>query len=119
MSGTYGSLILPPPAEPEWQSHGVRGWNLAQPYPPLIRTALMHAQFETIHPFLDDNGRTGRLLITLQLCHNKVLEHPILYLSDYFKRHRDSYFERLSDYHNKSYIDRWLIFFLEGVTDVA
>ncbi len=93
--------------------------NTAQPYPPLIQAALMHAQFETIHPFLDGNGRTGRLLITLQLCHNKVLEHPILYLSEYFKRHRDSYFERLSDYHDKSDIDRWLIFFLEGVKDVA
>jgi Fic family protein len=93
--------------------------NTPQPYPPLIQAALMHAQFETIHPFLDGNGRTGRLLITLQLCHNKVLEHPILYLSEYFKRHRDSYFERLSDYHNKSDIDHWLIFFLEGVKDVA
>jgi Fic family protein len=93
--------------------------NTEQPYPPLIQAALMHAQFETIHPFLDGNGRTGRLLITLQLCHNKVLEYPILYLSEYFKRHRDSYFERLSDYHNKSDIDRWFVFFLEGVKDVA
>ena len=88
-------------------------------YPPLIKAALIHAQFETIHPFLDGNGRTGRLLITLQLCNDKVLEYPILYLSEYFKRHRDTYFERLSDYHNKGVVERWLIFFLEGVKDVA
>lgn len=93
--------------------------NTAQPYPPLIKTALMHAQFETIHPFLDGNGRTGRLLVTLLLCYDKVLEYPILYLSEYFKRHRDTYFERLSDYHNKENIDEWVLFFLEGVKDVA
>ncbi len=88
-------------------------------FPPLIKAALMHAQFETIHPFLDGNGRTGRLLITLQLCNDKVLEYPILYLSEYFKRNRDTYFARLSDYHNKGLVERWLIFFLEGVHEVA
>lgn len=93
--------------------------NNPQIYPPLIKAALMHAQFETIHPFLDGNGRTGRLLITLQLCNDKVLEYPILYLSEYFKRNRDTYFSRLSDYHNKGNIERWVEFFLEGVKEVA
>lgn len=93
--------------------------NTPQIYPPLIKAALMHAQFETIHPFLDGNGRTGRLLITLQLCNDEVLEYPILYLSEYFKRNRDTYFARLSDYHNKGSIERWVSFFLEGVKEVA
>ena len=93
--------------------------NKKQTYPPLISAALMHAQFETIHPFLDGNGRTGRLLITLYLCQQKVLEHPILYLSEYFKRHRDTYFARLSGYHDKGEINEWVEFFLEGVAEVA
>ncbi len=93
--------------------------NTSQPYPPLIVAALMHAQFETIHPFLDGNGRTGRLLITLQLRHQEVLTYPILYLSEYFRRHRDTYFDRLADYHNKGDIERWVLFFLEGVAEVA
>lgn len=93
--------------------------NNPQIYPPLIKAALMHAQFETIHPFLDGNGRTGRLLIALQLCNDGVLEYPILYLSEYFKRNRDTYFARLSDYHNHGNIERWVEFFLEGVKEVA
>lgn len=93
--------------------------NAPQQYPPLIKAALMHAQFETIHPFLDGNGRTGRLLLTLQLCYDKALEYPILYLSEYFKRNRDVYFSRLSGYHNKGEVERWIEFFLEGVRDVA
>jgi Fic family protein len=93
--------------------------NKQQPYPPLISAALMHAQFETIHPFLDGNGRTGRLLITMYLCRQKVLEYPILYLSEYFKRHRDTYFDRLSAYHNKGEVNEWVEFFLEGVAEVA
>jgi Fic family protein len=93
--------------------------NSPQPYPPLIVAALMHAQFETIHPFLDGNGRTGRLLITLQLRHQGVLEYPILYLSEYFRRHRDTYFNRLADYHNKGELERWVLFFLEGIAEVA
>jgi Fic family protein len=93
--------------------------NNKQSYPALINAALMHAQFETIHPFLDGNGRTGRLLIALYLYQQKVLEYPILYLSEYFKRHRDTYFTKLSGYHNKGEVEEWVQFFLEGVADVA
>ncbi|HVV15203.1 MAG TPA: Fic family protein [Candidatus Paceibacterota bacterium] len=87
--------------------------------PPLIKTALAHSQFETIHPFLDGNGRTGRLLVTFYLCQQEVLERPVLYLSAYFKKHRDTYFDLLNGYHNKGEIVPWLNFFLEGVAEVA
>lgn len=113
--------FVPPP--PHELSHCLGDFekfiNNPQPYPPLIHAALMHAQFETIHPFLDGNGRTGRLLVTLQLHYKGVLEYPILYLSEYFKRHRDTYFDRLADYHNKGDVERWILFFLEGIAEVA
>jgi Fic family protein len=86
---------------------------------PLIKAALAHAQLETIHPFVDGNGRTGRLLITFYLCHHKMLDRPVLYLSEYFKKHRDVYFDLLDNYHNKGNIWPWLDFFLEGVKTVA
>jgi Fic family protein len=87
--------------------------------PPLIKTALLHAQFETIHPFLDGNGRAGRLLVTFYLCQQGILERPTLYLSEYFKRHRELYFELLEGYHNRGEVGPWVNFFLEGITDVA
>ncbi len=87
--------------------------------PPLIRTALMHAQFETIHPFLDGNGRTGRLLVTFYLCQQGILERPVLYLSEYFKRYRDAYFDLLNGYHGREEVLPWLDFFLEGVAQVS
>jgi len=113
--------FVPPPPHELARSLGdfEKFLNMKQPYPPLIIAGLMHAQFETIHPFLDGNGRTGRLLITLQLCHCNMLEYPILYLSEYFKKHRDTYFQYLSDYHNNGNVDRWLKFFLEGVFEVS
>jgi Fic family protein len=114
------SFVPPPPHELSRSLSDLEKFiNESQSYPPLIKTALMHAQFETIHPFLDGNGRTGRLLITLMLCYDKVLEYPILYLSEYFKRNRDTYFDHLSNYHNKGGIEAWVLFFLEGVRDVA
>ncbi|MFH1522324.1 MAG: Fic family protein [Patescibacteria group bacterium] len=85
---------------------------------PLIHIAIVHAQFETIHPFLDGNGRTGRLLITLLLCHRKLLERPVLFLSSYFKKHQKMYYQRLDDYHNGQ-VEQWIDFFLDGIIETA
>ncbi len=87
--------------------------------PILVKAALAHAQFETIHPFLDGNGRVGRLLITLLLCNEGVLSRPLLYLSLYLKRNRDVYYERLQAIRTDGAWEQWLEFFLEGVVDVA
>lgn len=86
---------------------------------PLIVCALAHAQFETIHPFLDGNGRVGRLLITFLLCHEKVLQRPVLYLSHYLKQHRASYYDRLMAIRFAGDWEGWLRFFLTGVAEVA
>ncbi len=86
---------------------------------PLIHIALVHAQFETIHPFLDGNGRTGRLLITLLLCYQKMLERPVLFLSSYFKKHQKIYYEKLNGYHNDGKVVEWLEFFFDGVIETA
>jgi Fic family protein len=89
------------------------------PTPVLVKAALAHAQFETIHPFLDGNGRVGRLLITLLLCSEGVLSRPLLYLSLHFKRNRDSYYEHLQRVRTDGAWEDWLRFFLEGVIEVA
>jgi len=86
---------------------------------PLIVCALAHAQFETIHPFLDGNGRVGRLLITFLLCHAKVLQRPVLYLSHYLKQHRGTYYDRLMAVRFEGDWEGWLRFFLTGVAEVA
>ncbi len=83
--------------------------------PVLVRAALAHVQFETIHPFLDGNGRVGRLLITLQMCHAQVLREPLLYLSLYLKRNRATYYDLLDRVRQKGDWESWLTFFLEGV----
>lgn len=85
---------------------------------PLIHIALAHAQFETIHPFLDGNGRTGRLIITMLLCHRGLLERPVLFLSSYFKHHQKVYYSRLNGFHDGN-VHAWLDFFLDGVIDTA
>jgi Fic family protein len=86
-----------------------------EPTPPLIKAALAHVQFETIHPFLDGNGRLGRLLIVLQLVADGVLREPLLYPSLYFKTHRAVYYELLNDVRRNGDWERWLDFFAEGV----
>jgi Fic family protein len=83
--------------------------------PPLLRAALAHVQFETIHPFLDGNGRLGRLLIVLQLVADGVLREPMLYPSLYFKRHRALYYELLNEVRLRGDWERWLDFFAEGI----
>ncbi len=87
--------------------------------PPLIRAGLAHVQFETIHPFLDGNGRVGRLLITFQLCNDSVLVEPMLYLSLYFKQHREVYYNLLTHVRETGDWETWLEFFLEGVIETA
>jgi Fic family protein len=80
---------------------------------------LAHVQFETIHPFLDGNGRLGRLLITLMLCEENALREPLLYLSLYFKVHRDRYYDLLQSVRTKGDWESWIEFFLEGVAETS
>ena len=87
--------------------------------PALVKIALIHAQFETIHPFLDGNGRMGRLLITFWLCQQEILTKPLLYLSYYFKQNRTEYYDRLMDVRKKGNWEDWIKFFLRGVAEVA
>ena len=87
--------------------------------PPLLRAGLAHVQFETIHPFLDGNGRVGRILITLLLCAEGVLRQPLLYLSLYFKQHRETYYQLLNQTRQTGDWEEWLLFYLEGVRIVA
>jgi Fic family protein len=87
--------------------------------PPLIRIGLLHVQFETIHPYLDGNGRIGRLLITLLLEHWELLEQPLMYLSLYFKRNRDEYYDRLGRVRTHGDWELWTEFFLDGIATIA
>lgn len=87
--------------------------------PPLVRAGLIHVQFETIHPYLDGNGRIGRLLVTLLFEHWNLLTKPILYLSLYFKRHREEYYRRLTAVRSDGDWEGWLDFFLDGVGTIA
>ena len=87
--------------------------------PPLVKIALAHVQFETIHPFLDGNGRVGRLLITFLLTERGVLHKPVLYLSHYLKQHRQTYYEHLQAVRDQGAWEAWLAFFLRGVIEVA
>ena len=112
---------VPPPPEEIVKSLGdiEKFFHEDSNTPSLIKAALIHSQFETVHPFLDGNGRVGRLLITFYLCQQGVLERPVLYLSEYFKAHRETYFDMLHSYHQKGEVDRWISFFLQGVIEVS
>ena len=87
--------------------------------PLLIKIGLAHVRFETIHPFLDGNGRVGRLLITFLLCEGGVLHKPVLYLSHYFRRHRQAYYDLLQSIRDRGQWEAWLNFFLRGVSEVS
>jgi Fic family protein len=93
--------------------------NAATDLPPLVRVALIHAQFETIHPFLDGNGRIGRLLIAALFEHWKLLAEPLMYLSGYLKQHQAEYYRRLSAIRTQGDWEGWVTFFLEGVCVAA
>jgi Fic family protein len=84
----------------------------------VIKAGLLHAQFETIHPFLDGNGRTGRMLITFFFWYQRFLENPVLFLSSYFRKPQQVYYEKLSDYHNGDF-ESWIDFFLDGVIEIS
>lgn len=93
--------------------------NIPEPTDPLIKAALSHVQFETIHPFLDGNGRLGRLLIPLILVEAGILHEPLLYLSVFFKKHRQIYYERLQQVRVTGDWEAWLLFFVDAVADTA
>lgn len=112
--------VPPPPAlVPEALSDLERFLHLTDDIPLLIRIGLAHAQFETIHPFLDGNGRVGRLLITFLLCERRILSKPVLYFSWYLKRHRTLYYERLQSIRDHGDWESWIEFFLTGVTEAS
>jgi len=107
-------LVEPCMAELERFLHGVRA-----PYPALVNAALAHVQFETIHPFLDGNGRIGRLLIAFMLHHQGLLQRPLLYLSLYLKQHRREYYRLLNRVRLEGDWEAWIDFFLQGVEHTA
>ncbi len=114
------ALFVPPPVEE--MKHALddleKFLHNEESVLPIIHIALSHAQFETIHPFLDGNGRTGRLLITMLLCHRNLLERPVLFLSSYFKKHQKVYYQKLNNYHDGD-VEAWVDFFLDGVIETA
>jgi len=113
------AFVPPPPGELLHVLGDLEKFLHDQTLPPLAHAGLVHAQFETIHPFLDGNGRVGRLLVTFLLCERKVLALPLLYLSLFFKRHRAEYYDRLQAVRIDGNWEGWLAFFLRGVQEVA
>jgi Fic family protein len=114
------ALFVPPPPDALMECLGpFEQYLYDKNLPLLIKLGLAHAQFETIHPFLDGNGRLGRLLLTLLLCENGVLREPMLYLSLYLKANRDQYYELLQKTRMEGAWEEWLKFFLEGIAQTA
>jgi Fic family protein len=112
--------FVPPPPEYLMQCMGdLEKYLHAEQTPVLVKAALAHVQFETIHPFLDGNGRLGRLLITLLLCDQGALRQPLLYLSLYFKANRNRYYDLLQSVRLEGGWESWLEFFLEGVLETS
>jgi len=114
------ALYVPPPPENLMEClDAFEKYLYDDRMPLLVKLGLAHVQFETIHPFLDGNGRLGRLLLTLLLCESGVLREPLLYLSLYLKTHRDRYYELLQKVRTEGVWEEWLQFFLEGVESTA
>ena len=120
-SSLNNAAYVPPPPYEMTQAMGDLELylNSDSPIPLLIKCGLAHGQFEMIHPFLDGNGRLGRLLITFLLCHHKALIRPLLYLSAYFKQNQGEYNDRLHAISNVGDWEGWLKFFLKGVGQVS
>ncbi|MEX0893612.1 MAG: Fic family protein [Gemmatimonadota bacterium] len=120
-AGIADAVFVPPPPEMVPEALGALEAFMHAPddLPLLVKIGLAHAQFETIHPFLDGNGRVGRLLITFLLTERGVLTKPVLYLSHYLKRHRQEYYERLQGVRDEGNWEDWLAFFLRGVVEVS
>ena len=120
-SPNTAKFVPPPPAEMKQALDDLEKFLYSEDeYPPLIKAALVHAQFETVHPFLDGNGRTGRLLTTFYLCKLGILERPVLYLSEYFLNNQKAYYDALNTYHSENGdIAVWLDFFLDGIAIIA
>lgn len=113
-------FVPPPPADMMTALGNIeRFMHSPEPMPTLIKIGLIHAQFETVHPFLDGNGRVGRLLITFYLCQQRILGKPLLYLSHFFKLNKSEYYEHLQRVRDEGDWEDWLKFFLRGVHDVA
>lgn len=121
VSTLANAAFVPPPPDdvPTALGHLETFLHEADDLPLLVKIGLAHAQFETIHPFLDGNGRVGRLLITFLLCERGALHKPVLYLSHYFKRHRQEYYDRLQAVRVSGDWEGWLAFFLRGVAEVS
>jgi Fic family protein len=118
-----GNALFVPPPVPDMEG-GLDAFERfmhedASGLPPLIKAGLLHVQFETLHPFLDGNGRIGRLLVTLYLCVHDVLRKPLLYLSLYLKTHRADYYRLLQEVREHGAWEAWLEFFLDGVAETA
>ena len=114
------TFVPPPPHEVPTALGSLENFlHSGSDLPQLVQIGLAHVQFETIHPFLDGNGRIGRLLITFLLCQREILLKPVLYLSHFFKRHRAEYYERLQAVRDHGQWEEWLAFFLRGVSEVS
>ncbi len=117
----HDAAFIPPPPHEMRKALGDLEMFIQKPppMPLLVKCGLVHAQFETIHPFLDGNGRIGRLLITFMLCRAEVLTRPLLYISHYFREHRDEYYDRLQRVRDEGNWEGWLGFFLKAVYQVS